>query len=217
MKAIGNNVVIKIDRITKPFEVGGQELLIDHSWSPGEYPITYGVISSVSDSYLLDYMEWQPVIDIRVGDKVWFQRYEAALALGRELDRYMGSFEERDSLIDDKIIIPYSSLFCVEREGQLIMQNGYVLVEPIDHESDSIMELPVKYLKKELSLGRVYATGSANKSYDYPAYVDTINYNVGDLVLFRRYNNFVHEDIYNKSLYKIQRRNIIAVHHQEGV
>lgn len=216
MKAIGNNVVVTIESVTNGFKVNGQELLIDHSWNPGLHVVTKGVVSSVSDKMIFDLMEWEPTVDIQPGDKVWFQRYESAVALGREIDPFMGEFEKNDSMYGDKIIIPFSSLFCVERDGELIMQNGYVLVEPVDSTEAGILERPSAYQKKELSLGKVYQTGAANKKYDYSVYLDTIGYKQGDLVLFRRYNNTIHKDIHDRELYKIQRRNIVAVHYQES-
>lgn len=216
MKAIGNNVVVRIDSVYSPMKVNGVDFLVDHTWEPGVHAVSFGTVSSVSDMMLLDQMEWEPVVDVLPGDKVWFQKYEATRAIGRELDRFMDEFEENDSKIGDEITLPFSSLFCVERDGRIIMQNGFVLVEPLESRMNSILEMPLRYRKNELSLGRVYEVGEPNKSYDYYKYVDTVGYKKGDLVLFRRYNNFVHTDIHNKELYKIQRRNIIAVHCKEN-
>jgi hypothetical protein len=110
------------------------------------------------------------------------------------------------------IFIPYHCIYCVKRDDQIIMCNGYVLVEPVEKEVDfGMLKVPNWYKKNELHVGKIFNAGSVNSDYYGVNYMDTIDYSIGDLVLFRRYNNVLHNDIMKeKPLYKMQRRQIIA-------
>ena len=53
-------------------------------------------------------------------------------------------------------------------------------------------------------------TGAPNKEYYEMDYIDNVDFEIGDTVLFRKHNNAVHKDIMDKKTFKIQRRQIIC-------
>jgi co-chaperonin GroES (HSP10) len=223
-----NNVRISVPRgrqkVTLP---NGRDMFIDISFDPQKFVATSGIVMDIPDMLMPDRfpdgshnprgMEWDTEIEIQVGDKAFYQKYEALVALGRLANPSMATWEETASyrVVGDEIhiFIPYHSLYCVEREGELIMCNGYVLVEPVEQEIDlGLMKIPEMLKKNELHVGKVYCTGSYNKEYYRMKYMDTIGYGPGDIVLFRKYNNVAHSDVVTgKDLYKIQRRQIVAI------
>lgn len=217
MIPLNNFVEIEIAQATQPISIGGEEFLMDNSWEPGLRVISEGTITGVPhELYTKDDfpegMEWTAVLDVKVGDHVWFQKYEAVRALGRLADPYMSDFEDNSTFVAEedsvKIFIPYSSLFCVKRDDKIIMLNGFVLLEPVKREFDSSFDRP--YDLNEANFGRVIEVGHRNLKYDFHKYNDVMNISKGDIVIFKKNNNFEHSDMDNRVLFKVQRNNIVG-------
>ena len=92
------------------------------------------------------------------------------------------------------------------------MLNGYCIVEPIEENKKEYMfHVPKEYIKNELSLGKILLMGDRNSEYYDMDYIDTDDFEIGNVVLFRKHNNLIHKDYLNKEVYKIQRRQIICL------
>ena len=217
MIPIGNFVEIEVEKGTKMVKVGDEEFYIDNSYDPGNHVTTTGVIKSIPTKLIYKGekgMEWKTSIDIQVGDKVWFQKYEAIQSLGRLADPVLSDFEDNSSyiIVNDRIhiFIPYSALFCVERNNEIIMLNGYVIIEPIEKKYNTIFDIPAKMKVDEATMGKILLMGKPNEEYDFKDYVDTMGYEVGDTVLFRKNNNTPHMDLFNRKVYKVQRKSVLT-------
>lgn len=213
MKPLNNYVEIEVPSGTRPVEIDGKEFFIDNSYEPGRHVISYGTIANIP--YTLSAMEWETKMNVKPGDKVWFQKLEAIIALGRIADPAIADYEENTAYYIHegriRIFIPYSALFFVERNSKTIMLNGYSLIEPIEKQYDFPFDIPDTMKKDEVRIGKIVALGEPNESYDFEGYVDSVSYNVGDVVYFTRYQNDPQFDYKQKKLYKIQRRFIIGL------
>jgi hypothetical protein len=172
-------------------------------------------------------MPWETRMELREKDLVWTNTIEAlnAVTLVCEGELYK--------------LIPYSDIYVAKREWviygddrgddnshhfyrtpgiDVVMINGYVLCEQIHKES--LSELDVTSADKiEPGKGKIAYTGTPNKQYLNPQYIDFIDLRVGDEVLFshrtppwllerQKYSSKFSQD---KLYWVIQRRNIVAV------
>ena len=213
MKPLNNYVEIEVPSGTRPVKVNGKDFFIDNSYEPGRHVISYGVITNIP--YSLTPWEWETKMNIRIGDKVWVQKLEAILALGRIADPSIADYEENTAYYIEngriRVFIPYSALFFVERDNKTIMLNGFSLIEPIEVVYDLPFLIPDTMIADEVRKGRIVEIGDPNIAYDYEGYVDALSYKVGDEVYFTRYQNDPQFDYKDRKLFKIQRRFIIGL------
>jgi len=212
MKPLNNYVEIEVPQGVKPVEIDGQEFLIDNSYDPGKYVISYGEVVGIP--YGINLAEWTTRMNVLPGDKVWFQKYEAIKALGSIADPTLADYEENTAYYIHqgriRVFIPYDALFFVERNKETIMLNGYALIEPVEKSIQSVLEITDDMKGDEVHIGKVYKIGEPNTGYDYNGYTDSSSYQIGDHVFFTKYQNDAQFDYLNKKLYKIQRRFIIG-------
>jgi hypothetical protein len=126
-----NTILVTIEKKYQDKEKG---LLIDTTYHPEEYATLNGIVHSVPDRLANE--EWRDKSEmiIRPGDEIYFSygviyrysRYEGNETPGyRNLVCYQGKEYWK---------VDYSEVFCIVREGKIIMPNQYVLLEPMKSE-----------------------------------------------------------------------------------
>jgi len=153
--------------------------------------------------------------DAKIGDRVAFRftNHVNALEEGDWIDMYE---------LGKALLIDWDQLYCrIDNEGNMIMLNGWIMVEPIEHTleemTDSAGILVLEKDRKKPGVGIVRIIGEPN-------FGDTSgddlgpDVKVGDVVLFRHSNNVPIEWSYHKVLndgkypfYRMQRKDILAI------
>lgn len=128
-----NTILVTIEKKYQDTEKG---LLIDTTFSPEEYATLKGVVHSVPDKLGDEYWREKTNMIIREGDEIWFsygviyqyERYEEGeTPTYKNLVCYNG---------EEYWKVDYSEVFCVVREGKIIVPNQYVILEPIKNEKE---------------------------------------------------------------------------------
>jgi co-chaperonin GroES (HSP10) len=229
-KPLANRVLVKINqRFTDIVQLAPNvDIKIDTSFEPEKHTITYGTVVAVPDTLtygpLAHHMPWETICEVNIGDKVYFTWDAIITAFGKTnpgVVKVTGSS-------DIYIIMKYSQLTLKVVDDEIIMLNGYCLIEELKV-SDLPKELQDETLKskillpkfverrKSIMFGKVLKTGRENTKYDNDRYSDSVSVQVGDLVVFEIFANVkvqseIHNDLMgDKILYKIQRRHLIAV------
>ncbi len=226
VKPMTNKVLVRIEsRYINTIKVGDQEISLDTSFEPEQHTTSKGVVVAVCDKLTHgkdgNKMPWETDIEIIPGDQVYFSWMAVDRAFGRDA---MILQQENQTGEEVYIHVDYTDLTLAVRGGNIIMLNGYCLVEPI-LESDlpeclgkmSFLEVTTA-AKKRLSptWGRIVSTGSCNKSYVGGIYHDDDCVYEGQIIAFVSNSNIplqydIHSDLIgNKTLYKIQRRYMLA-------
>jgi len=109
--------------------------------------------------------------ELQVGDQVWFNYFSSLhgtdVWVGKELYR----------------LIKYDGLVAARRGGEIIILNGYVLLEEVmEEKKDNSIWSPAHKLTDR---GIIRYLGG-KRVYDIPALTDDIDLNVGDTVLLRK-------------------------------
>lgn len=229
-RPIANRVLVKIDsRFTDHIKLTDDlTLAIDTSFEPEKHTTTYGTIAAVPDSLSYGseqhHMPWDTRIETAVGDTVYFTWDAIVVAFGKVKPGVVQV--EGDPAI--YVIMKYSQLTLAVRDEQIIMLNGYCLIEEVKivdlpkhlvgEEMKSFLALPGTMAKKvSAKLGKVVAIGSSNLAYDGDRHYDDPSVKVGQLVMFESFANIpiqynLHADLIGKKiLYKIQRRYLVAI------
>lgn len=153
--------------------------------------------------------------DAQVGDRVAFRfmNHLNAIEEGSWVDMYG---------LGKALLIDWDQLYCrIGKEGNMIMLNGWIMVEPIEHTLEEMTDSAgILVLQKDIKkpgVGIVRIIGEPN-------FGDTSggdmgpDVNVGDVVLFRHSNNVPIEWAYHKVLndgkypfYRMQRKDILAI------
>jgi len=131
-------------------------------------------------------MPWDCDMELQIGDLVWFSSMESKNAV--------------EIVCEDKLykLLPYSDMYCVKRqpdaisthgflhtwawEDEVIMLNGYVLLEPLYLENKSFLAVD-KQGDIDKTRGIVRFVGKPNREYISACYVDFPELNLGDEVL----------------------------------
>lgn len=167
---------------------------------------------------------YKTTMDLISGDKIFFKYIEQYNTVKE--GRVVETNGER------LLLINYDCLILALRDGEPIMLNGYILVEPIldVNEADNVASQfskvgengLLKPLKKELKskklqLGRIKFAGSICDGYlDFPKEKDDNLAQVGDIIAFEpRYGisleHEYHREFYDKRLIRIHRKDILMV------
>lgn len=124
-------------------------------------------------------MRWKTEIEIEVGDHVWLSPDTVNDYIFRENGKYFR-------------VIKYEDIIAAKRGNQIIIVNGYILLEPV-HEETKVLNYKNSIQVK--NLGKVKYIGSKNKEYCIPEYVlfeetvfrsDPDGIDVGDVVMFNK-------------------------------
>jgi len=131
-------------------------------------------------------MPWDCDMELRIGDLVWFNAMESKNAV--------------EIVCEGKLykLLPYQDMYCVRRqpnpmltygflhtwewEDEVVMLNGYVLLEPLYLENKSFLAVD-KQGDVDKTRGIVRFVGKPNREYVRPSYVDFPELNLGDEVL----------------------------------
>ena len=146
--------------------------------------------------------EWETIVEVEVGDKVWFDFREAL---------YAHTF-----LVDGEWykVLNYKFLHMALRGEKVIPLNGYVMFKPFTPELEH--ELLVTTHKDD-RLGIVAYTGRPNDAYDLDFYSDNIDIKEGDHVLFEEstacfpLESEMHSEFSKETYVLQQRKKIIAI------
>ena len=228
-QTFGNNIMIKLDPENDHIKTkSGFTLYIDTSFDPEKHQVVTGVVCGLPSR--LTYtgkpnlgMEWLTDMEIREGDRVIVYYLSVVNALKKEHQRYF--FKD-----DDKyVFVPYSKVFVVIRDGEIIPVNGYVLVEPCE---DPFVGDTKKRLAKiglelvtlntksntNVSFGVVRYVGKPIREYIEDGYTDKgVDVKVGDTVVLRKVSDIplqynLHAKLDGgKTFWRVQRRKILAV------
>ncbi len=205
-RTLQNKVLVKqlVDNTIK--EIGGVEIVFPTHVRVGKvaarHSIRYGEVIIVPEKFVKrgfgkDATRWDTEIEVLPGDIVWC-RYTAFLNAER--------FTDGEHIY---YVIDYQELVVAKRDGDVIMLNGFVLVDVVKKEQSQILITE----RKETSMGVVKYNGSNNKSYTYPKYEDA-DIEVGDAVYMNPASFHKLEDdlwkAFGEELYFIQKCHILG-------
>jgi len=183
---------------TKTNKIGS--LLIDTSWKPEDHVEIINEVIAVPLTAKCS--EWETEMQLKVGDKVWVNRLTIIKA-------------EKIQVGETTYLkVPYEMIILAKRGDEIIMLNGYVLLEPIHKaqiKSDTIILAPNK--EEHQDRGIVRYMGIPNKRYTDEILSDDCEISIGDRVLLSRKYNPKLESSYHESIGNylvVQRRHMIA-------
>lgn len=225
---------MKIDRIPKNYVLievplerhesvkmgNGEELYLDSTYEPEKHARNYGTVLKVPDR--LKYsgvkgdeysLEYDADMDLEVGDIAYFHYLESAKAVKR------GQVFEVDG--KRAVMIRYDRIFFARRGDELVMANGWILVEPIyeDEIKSDIIIIPDTAKGKPKTLeGIVRHVGSGIREYIFGKEngADTNEVSVGDHIAFTKYSNIpieygLHETL-DKTYFRVQQKDILGIY-----
>lgn len=198
-------------------KLNDQEIYIDSSYEPEKHSVTNGIVETLPE--VLHYngvrsdengLQFDTDMDLKKGDQVYFHYLETinAKSRGRIFDvegkKYM--------------MVRYDMIYFAKRDDDIIMVNGWVLVEPIEHETlkSDIIHIP-NSIQENKQEGIVKHIGKPLRAYKMNPDVGEENDEVheGDHILFTNFSNIpieykLHETM--GKLFRMQRKDIIAKH-----
>ncbi len=193
-----NNFVL-LGNPTSTEKIGG--LFIDTTYKPEDHVEIINEVMAVPER--LKFNEWETEMQLKVGDTVLVNY----LAIMKAEKVYVGS--------NIYLNVPYEKIILAKRGDEIIMLNGYVLLEPIYIEqlkSDTIIFLPSKQ-DEHKDRGIVRFFGIPNKRYTEEHHTDDGTINIGDKVLLDHGYFSKLERGYRPTIgdyWVVQRRNIVA-------
>lgn len=205
---IYDNVLIEIDHdLSKDFMKDGIWLSLNTDKHNADNTIRHGIIRGVPEKFIFreDYgfgADWKNKIQINEGDRVWFS--------------IVGSSESEKIIIDNKLyfIVPYKELivakrkivlsktgtkfeFVIEEDGflyEIVMLNGFVLVQPKMMKQNEFIKLPPKKSKDCV----VCFCGEPNSRYFKGHFFDDDRINIGDTIRVHLFHKYL-EDMLHKN------------------
>ena len=115
-------------------------------------------------------MPWDCDMELQVGDFVWFSVLES---------RNATAIRCNDKLYK---LIPYSECYCAKRGKEVIMLNGFILLERVFEKNTSPLAI-YRQGDWDITKGIVRYVGKPNREYINENYVDFVDLEVGDEVL----------------------------------
>ena len=193
------------------------EELIYHGYEIGKLKEEncYEIPDSVKSELVymnMETLDRDTVMEVEAGDRVWFN--PGAIADAESNSRQVGN----------EYLLRYDLLYCVERNGEMIMLNGNILVSPVVEK----LGKKIIYEKESGIEGVVACKGSMVKHYrasavdGFGGYGDGQDIEVGQRILFRpNFNTQMEPALYRKlpeRYFVITRRDICAYMelHQES-
>ena len=207
-----DSVLIKIterneDRQTK----SGIYVSSDTDFNPDEHAQRVGVVEWVPESVSLNESEWETDIEIKVGDKVWFDYLMGLNCVCFFVDR-----------VEYKLL-KYNDIYIAERDGEKIMLNGYCLFDLVDAEKEEseILEL-IDSEKKDARYGVGKYMGKPIKKYRSPKFQDDERIVKGDVVVFGMppilLEDMLHQEFDNGSRLRLsQRKYVLGFINDDGL
>jgi len=143
-KPISNYVLVGNPTKTDTLKSG---LYIDTTYKPEHHVEIINEVIAVPDR--LSFKEWETEMELKVGDQVWVN--------------YLSIMKGERVMVGDKtyILVPYEKIILAKRGDDIVMLNGYVLIEPV-LEDGGCHRGDMSY--KELA--ELYASNPINSSHD---------------------------------------------------
>ncbi len=192
-----NNFVL-LGNPTSTEKIGG--LFIDTTYKPEDHVEIINEVIAVPDH--LKFNEWETEMQLKVGDKVWVN--------------YLSIIKGERVQVGGEVyvLVPYEKIILTKRGDDLVMLNGYVLIEPVLEETQqSGIIILLKKAKQASQRGYVRHMGIPNKRYTDEAHTDEIDIKLGDMVGLKHGYNSKLESSYHQIIgdyWVVQRRNIVA-------
>lgn len=217
IKRIPTNYVLVEQDLEHNEEVelsSGAKLYVDPTFEPEKHSKIKGKVLAVPDKIYFDKideasMEYDVDMDVQVGDEVYFHYLSSGKAVKGRM-----TYE-----VDGKrcIFIPYDKLFFAKRGDDVIMLNGWMLVEPIEDTIDTTLVIPDTMRGHSKKIGKIKHCGSHVRKYKF--YPDVCEHNItvadGDRVIFTKHSDIpVEYDLHNTlgtKVFRMQRKDIIAI------
>lgn len=159
MKAIHNNVIVSLQK--KFYEEikfpSGVTVHFDPSWHPEEYARLEATVISVPHC-ITERADYKGLsVDIEPGDKI-LMRYDVVFAYRDQPDRDTPIYKNLAVRLEDGLkeywFCDIQKVFAVFRGEEIIMQNGYVMVDMLDAEVPPSSLIIPTYLQKQPSRNR---------------------------------------------------------------
>ncbi len=192
-----NNFVL-LGNPTSTEKIGG--LFIDTTYKPEDHVEIINEVIAVPER--LKFNEWETEMQLKVGDKVWVKRLTITKA--------------EKVMVGEKayLLVPYEDIILTKRGDDLVMLNGYVLIEPVLEETQqSGIIILLQTAKQASKRGIVRHMGIPNKRYTDESHTDEIDIKIGDMVGLKHGYNSKLESSYHQTIgdyWVVQRRNIVA-------
>lgn len=171
MRLLNNYVLIKLYSTDKIKTKSGLEFIAPlprFQNNEEEYKPLRGEVVKVPERLIFiqgnhAQMPWDCDMELQVGDDVIIKRPALSMALGNDHPSF---YIENGDLF---VLIKYNELVCAIRNKQIIMLNGFLLVEPIEKELAKT-EIPgFEYAQQEKKNSSLYGTiahiGKPNREY----------------------------------------------------
>ena len=192
-----NNFVL-LGNPTSTEKIGG--LFIDTTYKPEDHVEIINEVIAVPER--LKFNEWETEMQLKVGDKVWVN--------------YLSIIKGERVQVGGEVyvLVPYEKIILTKRGDDLVMLNGYVLIEPVLEETQqSGIIILLKQAKQASQRGYVRHMGIPNKRYTDESHTDEIDIKLGDMVGLKHGYNSKLESSYHQTIgdyWVVQRRNIVA-------
>lgn len=216
IKPLNNQVLIRPLKDNDQYlcKDGKTKLYVDTTYHPEYHTCVIGEVISTPVNLIYnkknqETMEWKTEIEIQKGDIVYYDIYWAVNSLTTMNPRWV----EQDG--KKYIFIPYQDLILAKRNNEIIMLNGYCLVEPIDKDFNTNIIIPDMMKGHDEIRGKVAKIGSCNTEYINKIYSDDKNVKEGDFIIMDKCCDIeVEYDLHrtlDKKYWRVQRRNMICV------
>ena len=159
LKCPVNKLLVTIE---KKYQDKSGNLFIDTSFHPEEYSTLKGIVHSVPDILGDEYWRGKTDMIIRVGDEVWFS-YGVIYDYKRYENKETPSYKNLVTYAGQEYWkVDYNEVFCIVREGKILIPTEYILLEPVSDVSDNRLASGLIVSKNETyqDRGRVVAAGS---------------------------------------------------------
>ena len=115
------NILVRLDRIHRKCKLGETEIFIDTTYESQDWISTTGTVEGSGEE------------GVEAGDRIWVEYREILLSLGRianpaQEHSTLKYYKEGEDYL---IFVRKSACYMIERDGEKIMLNGNLLVQPI--------------------------------------------------------------------------------------
>jgi hypothetical protein len=155
IKLVEHNNMLLVERIHDTSKYENSKLEVVKDWSAGEHAERYFKVIKAPKTVFFDPRypnsnSYATEMEVKEGDEI-------IINLSESLNTFVYSFK-------DKVYhtIKYDSIVCALRDGDIILVNGYVLIEPIK-KSRKVIEHEIEYIVP--NEGKIAHIGTRNSQY----------------------------------------------------
>lgn len=218
-----NHVLIEVDclRHKKIAFESGTEIIVDPTFTPQIHAQTSGIVKVVPEALYynkndrgFESVEYLTDINVEVGDQVFFHYLQIDIAIQqRRIIEEDGKFF---------IFIKYDSLFMSIRDGEIVMHNGWMLLEPVGEAKDEASVVNTRIPKNrrihDPLKGKIAHVGVPVKEYWWgnDQTDNGIEVEEGDTVIFLPHSDIpleyeMHQSL-KKKYYRVQRKELLSIY-----